>query len=121
MTALDYARAGKMQMALHLIYEYKKGVRSLALCTVCPTCAALLKERLDRQGIAYLTQELGNRNVNIFFGERVCLDAVAVFVGKPLNKLTPEEDFMLGAMLGYDSRQQCRRFCGRKAKVRVVS
>ena len=50
MTALDYARAGKMQMALHLIYEYKKGVRSLALCTVCPTCAALLKERLDRQG-----------------------------------------------------------------------
>ena len=33
------------------------------------------------------------------------------FVDKPLNKLTPEEDFMLGIMLGYDISMQCERYC----------
>ncbi len=120
MAPLDYVRLGKMQTALHLIYEFQKGVRSLVLCTLCPTCAAIIKERLDELGIEYLTRELGNRNVNLFFGERACLDAVSEFIGKPLNRLTPEEDFMLGAMLGYDITQQCRRFCDRKAKLQSV-
>lgn len=28
--------------------------------------------------------------------------------------LTPEEDFILGAMLGYDICAQCERYCKRK-------
>ena len=31
-------------------------------------------------------------------------------------KLSPEEDFMLGALLGYDICAQCERYCKRKCK-----
>ena len=31
-------------------------------------------------------------------------------------ELTPEEDFILGAMLGYDICAQCERYCERKGK-----
>ena len=37
-------------------------------------------------------------------------------ITKPLNQLTPEEDFILGAMLGYDIRVQCERYCERKCR-----
>ncbi len=109
-----YFRTGEMRMVMHMVYEFKKGIRSLVLCTLCPTCAEIVKERLDNQGISYLAQSAGSRNVNLFFGEQACLDAVAGFIHKPLNLLTPEEDFMLGTMLGYDIPKQCRRFCDRK-------
>ncbi len=112
----DYSRFGEMKVVMHMIYEFNKGVRNLVLCTLCPTCAEIIKERLDGQGIGYLVQEVGERKVNLFFGDRACLDAVASFVHKPLNLLTPEEDFMLGLMLGYDIAKQARRFCERKAK-----
>ena len=39
-----------------------------------------------------------------------------MIVTRPLNLLTPEEDFMLGAMLGYDICAQCERYCERKDK-----
>ena len=114
MTVDDHKRSGEMRVVMHLIYEFKKGVRSLVLCTLCPTCAELVKERLANQGIEYLVQQVGNQKVNLFFGEGSCLEAVSTFIHKPLNKLTPEEDFMLGAMLGYDITRQSRRFCERK-------
>lgn len=37
-------------------------------------------------------------------------------VTRPLNQLTPEEDFILGAMLGYDICAQCERYCKRKGQ-----
>lgn len=37
-----------------------------------------------------------------------------MIVTRPLNLLTPEEDFMLGTMLGYDICAQCERYCERK-------
>ena len=37
-------------------------------------------------------------------------------VNKPLSQLTPEEDFILGAMLGYDICAQCERYCERKCR-----
>lgn len=121
MKPADLTRFAEMKMVLHLIYEFKKGIRSLVLCTLCPTCARIVMERLDNQGIGYLSQEVGNRNVNLFFGEQACLAAVGQFIHKPLNKLTPEEDFMLGAMLGYDIAKQCRRYCDRKRKTQGIS
>ena len=60
------------------------------------------------------TQPVTDSKVNLYFGNRLCLNAVRTFVHKPLNELTPEEDFMLGAMLGYDIARQCERFCKRK-------
>ena len=35
--------------------------------------------------------------------------------------LTPEEDFMLGAMLGYDICAQCERYCERKQRCECAS
>lgn len=112
MSTEDYNRFGEMKMFMHHIYEFKKGVRDLILCTMCRTCAELVTERLRSQGIEYLTQEVGEdgRKLNIYFGKPACLAAVRTFIGKPLNRLTPEEDFMLGAMLGYDIPLQCERF-----------
>ena len=115
MSARDYLRFGQMKMFMHHIYEYRKGIRNLVLCTMCPTCAQLLSERLERQGIDYLVRPVGEEKVNLFFGKRACLEAIRSFVDKPLNKLTPEEDFMLGAMLGYHITIQCVRFCRRRA------
>ena len=102
MSAGDFSRYDNMKMLLHHIYEFRKGVRDLVLCTLCPTCAGLLIERLRSQGIDYLLQPVTEQKVNLYF------------VDNPLNKLTPEEDFMLGIMLGYDISMQCERYCKRK-------
>ena len=92
MSAEEFHRYDSMKLFLHQIYEFRKGVRNLVLCTMCRTCASLLAERLERQGIGYLIQEVAGSKVNLYFGNRRCLDAVATFIHKPLNRLSPEED-----------------------------
>ena len=99
------------------IYEYKKGVRNLILFTTTNSKAQSAVERLKRQNIDYIMQSAGCNNVNIFFGRKECLDAVRTFLNRPLNMLSPEEDFILGALLGYDVCRQCERFCERKRRV----
>ena len=116
MSAEDFNRYDSMKLFMHHIYEFQKGVRSLVLCTMCRTCAALVCERLDRLGIAHLIRPVTENKVNLYFGERACLETVRAFGRKPLNELTPEEDFMLGAMLGYDITLKCERFCKRKGR-----
>ena len=103
-------------MLLHHIYEFQKGVRRLVICTICPTCARLMAERLQARRIDYLVQPVTADKVNLYFGHRACLDAVRMFVHKPLNELSAEEDFMLGVMLGYDLPMQCERYCTRKRR-----
>ena len=85
MSAGDFSRYDNMKMLLHHIYEFRKGVRDLVLCTLCPTCAGLLIERLRSQGIDYLLQPVTEQKVNLYFGKRSCLDAVQTFVDKPLT------------------------------------
>ena len=61
----------------------------------------------------------GVRNMvlfTLFFGKKPCLEAIRMIVTRPLNQLTPEEDFILGAMLGYDICAQCERYCERKER-----
>ena len=43
MSEQDYVRFGELKIFMHQIYEFKKGVRNLVLCTMCPTCAALVR------------------------------------------------------------------------------
>lgn len=117
MSAEDFDRYDSLKLFMHQIYEFRKGVRQLVLCTTCPRCAAILRERLDSQGIAHLTQPVSEKKVNLYFGDKLCLQTVETFIHKPLNRLTPAEDFMLGAMLGYDIRQQCERYCRRSRAV----
>ena len=75
MSAEEFRRYDSMKLFLHQIYEFRKGVRNLVLCTMCRTCAALLAERLERQGIGYLVQEVAGNKVNLYFGNRQCLKA----------------------------------------------
>lgn len=103
-----------MKVLSNHIYEYDKGVRPLVLYTCNKRMAGDAVERLERSGIDYIMQTAGRDNVNLFFGSAECLNAIRLIANKQLNKLTPEEDFILGALLGYDIRRQCERFCKRK-------
>ena len=83
MSAEEFSRYDSMKLFLHQIYEFQKGVRSLVLCTMCRTCASLLSERLERLGIAYRIQSVTDSKVNLYFGNRMCLETVATFIHKP--------------------------------------
>lgn len=110
---------GEIKVLMNHIYEYKKGVRPLVLCTLNKCYEPMALERLDSQGIPYITQEAGRQSVNLYFGCPECIDTIRLIATKPLNHLSPEEDFMLGALLGYDLRLQCERY--RQRKGRMVS
>jgi hypothetical protein len=108
-----------MQVLLHHIYEYKKGLRNLVLHTLDASMRELAEKKLSSQSICYLIREVTPTKINIFFGASACVDVVKQFGDKTLNNFTPEEDFILGTMLGYDRLQQCRRyidFCKKKNK-----
>ena len=96
------------------IYQYKKEVRQMVLCTFPVRYKDQAIERLERQDIGYIIQPVGKTSINLFFGRKECLDAIRLIVKLPLNRLTPEEDFILGTLLGYDICQQCKRYCNRK-------
>lgn len=96
------------------IYEYKKGVRRMVLYTCDQRYQDAAVARLRHQNIKYLIRPVGNGCMNLFFGRDECIEAVKLMVDRPLSELTPEEDFILGAMLGYDICVQCERFCDRK-------
>ena len=105
----------EMKVLMNHIYEYKKGVRRMILFTCNRRFEDFATQRLGRRSIDYVVQPAGKENVNVYFGRRECLDAIRLFVTRPLNELSPEEDFILGAMLGYDICAQCERYCERKA------
>ena len=110
------AMSPAMKVLMNHIYEYKKGVRRMILFTCNRRFEAFATKRLRRQSIDYVVQPAGKENVNVYFGRRECLDAIRLFITRPLNELTPEEDFILGAMLGYDICAQCERYCERKGR-----
>ena len=105
-----------MKVLMNHIYEFKKGVRNMILFTFNQRYKDYAEKRLQSNGISYIIQPVGNDRLNLFFGKRECLDAIRMMVTRPLNQLTPEEDFILGAMLGYDICAQCERYCGRKER-----
>jgi hypothetical protein len=105
-----------MKVLMNHIYEYKKGVRRMILFTCNRRFEQQACERLCRQSIDYVVQPAGRENVNVYFGRCECLEAIRLLVTRPLNELSPEEDFILGAMLGYDICAQCERYCERCRK-----
>lgn len=111
-----------MSIFHHLIYEYRKGVRDVLLCTLPGRMEEDACRRLEKNAIDYFTQKLPNGNINLFFGKEECLTVVkAICKDKPLNKLTAEEDFILGILLGYSIKEQCNRFCKRYPLNRYIS
>lgn len=105
-----------MKVLVNHIYEFKKGVRRMVLFTFNKRYEQFAVTRLQHQKISYVIQPVGNDRLNLFFGKKECLDAIRLMITKPLCQLTPEEDFILGAMLGYDICAQCERYCERKSR-----
>ena len=110
-----------MSIFFHHIYEFRKGLRNLVLYTGDVAERVTIEQRLQREEIAHVVQESGGRRINVFFGNPACVGIVKPWVDRPLNKWTPEEDFMLGIMLGYDRIQQCRRFTQRAQRTATVT
>lgn len=114
MTAADISLTN-LRVFLNYIYELKKGIRRMALFTTSARHRSFIENRLESQDMDFVVQEVNTFNINVYFGARECIDVVRCIVDRPLNELSPEADFMLGAMLGYDIRVQCLRYCGRKS------
>lgn len=95
---------------VHRLYEHRKGVRQLFMMTMSAQDSLVVVNRLRGEAIEYHVQTVSPRKVNVFFGREACVELVRHVVNKPLCKLTPEEDFILGTLLGYDREQQCLRF-----------
>lgn len=112
-TCADYKTA-EMQVLLHHVYEYKKGLRSLVLHTMSTDEQYKTEELLARKGIIYFLQPVNPKKINVFFGKKQCVKIIESFGKKSLSDFTDEEDFILGIMLGYDRTQQCERFIKRK-------
>ncbi len=104
----------ELKVFFNHIYEFKKGVRQMVLYTVNRKYETLAVERLKKQNIDYLVLPIDGKKINLFFGKPECIHAIRCMITRPLNRLTPEEDFILGAILGYDICAQCKRYCTRK-------
>jgi hypothetical protein len=104
-----------MKVLVHHIYEYKKGLRHLVLHTLNAACRDEAEQKLSMQHIDYFVQEVTPNKINIFFGNKDCVAVIREIITKRLNELSPEEDFILGTMLGYDSVQQCVRYMRMKS------
>ncbi|MDD5862777.1 MAG: DUF2023 family protein [Prevotella sp.] len=105
-----------LKVLMNHIYEYQKGVRQMVLFTCNKRYETFAVSRLQHQHIDYVVQSVDHDRINLFFGKKACMNAIRLMVNCPLNRLSPEEDFILGAMLGYDICAQCERYCERKEK-----
>ncbi len=108
-----------MKVLCHHIYEYKKGLRNLVLHTMDSRDLEKAEEKLRQYRITYFVQYVTPQKVNVFFGKEQCVKIVKSFQRRTLTDFTPEEDFILGIMLGYDRLIQCDRYLVRNAKRQV--
>ena len=87
----------EIRIFLNHIYEFKKGVRNMVLYTMNKEYESFAVRRLKSQKISYMIQEVGTNKINLFFGKSI-----------------------LGAMLGYDLCQQCKRYCNKKESIQIA-
>ncbi len=95
------------------LYEVLKGTKPAALVTCEENLLGQMLPKLQKENLRYFIQSLPNSKVNIFFGAKECIEIVENFLNKPMCKFSPFEDFILGAILGYDIKLQCKRLLKR--------
>lgn len=105
-----------MKVFNHHIYEYRKGLRNLILHTTATANYFDIKSRLEKLCIDYQIYVLNDKAINVFFGDRNCVEIIRKINKEKLVEYTPEEDFILGTMLGYCRKQQCERYLKLKSK-----
>ena len=108
-----FSNSADIQILKHHIYEYKKGVRNLILHTMKKEEVQTAEIILKNKKIDYHIEEVTQQKINIFLGDPKCIEIICSFNGKTLDRYTPEQDFMLGIMLGYDRSQQFDRYIKR--------
>ena len=113
-----YVHNGHLKVFNHHVYEYRKGLRHLALQTLPEEHESWVASRLERLGVDYVIYPAGKRHVNVFLGDKECLQVIRAIGKFDLSQYTSEEDFMLGIMLGYGRRQQCARYIAQVRQVR---
>ncbi|MGL4365520.1 DUF2023 family protein [Cetobacterium sp.] len=99
-----------MQVFIHHIYEFEKGIRNLILHTISEDLLTFVEDRLNTKNIAYKIYKIKNGRYNIFFGDESCINVIKKINKPNLSEYTAEEDFILGIMLGYDRKKQCDRY-----------
>lgn len=99
-----------MQVLKHHVYEYKKGIRNMVLHTMRKAEKEKVIHFLKTKEVHFWIFEVNESKINIFFGNPDCVEIVKTFETESLNELTPEQDFMLGIMLGYSREQQYKRY-----------
>ena len=97
------------ELFAHHLYELDKGLRHLVLHTAPIEVVDAMIRKLRRNDVPFHIQELSCGKINLFFGEKECVETIKKFKNKALNKYTPEEDFILGILLGYDPLKQTKR------------
>lgn len=105
----------------HHLYELSKGMRPLILMTVSIEAAGPIVSHLVAAGVAHHVHDARHSRVNIVFGRPAAVTAARRFMVGPLCDLSPEHDFMLGILLGYDREQQCLRYLARSEAGRGVA
>jgi hypothetical protein len=103
-----------MVVFAHHLYEYKKGLRNLILHTTDAMFEEMIVCKLKNNGVSYIIEKLGDSKINVFFGNKTCIDALKFLNLRDLSRLSDEEDFILGIMLGYDRIKQVERYVKRK-------
>lgn len=104
-----------MLVLKHHVYEFKKGIRHLVLFTMKKSELDKAVFFLKAKRVDFLVSIVNEKKVNLFFGNPSCIEIVKSFKVESLNRLTPEQDFILGIMLGYSRIQQFARFLKQKA------
>lgn len=110
---MEDSSSKRLYVLNHHIYEYRKGLRRLVLFTAVRTQQTYIEERLRRAHIEYYIQAINHSGINVFFGHKACIDVIRSFGCPSLRDLTPEQDFILGTLLGYDTVAQCARYVER--------
>jgi hypothetical protein len=111
-----------LRLLRHHLYEYGKGVRPMFLATLDGRDLPAARRQIEGAGVAYHLHPASPTRVNVFFGRPVLIETVrAMIADRPLAELSPEEDFILGTLLGYDREQQCRRYLDRSGRAGVVA
>ena len=116
----------ELQVFMHHIYEYKKGLRNLILTTEKESNRNVIVNRLESEkknikkaakeygsnitDLDYYIQNISDEKINVFFGNPQSIAVIKSFNQPKLSEYTPEQDFILGTLLGYDKIQQCQRY-----------
>ncbi len=98
------------------LYEIQKGTKPVALVTCGVNLHDEILTKLKKSNISYSVQKVSENKMNIFFGKKECIDVIDTHLSKPLDALNPFEDFILGAILGYDISLQCKRLLQKTSK-----